>query len=179
MHFIPIDVFAIASQNGRGGSVKERELKSSILGGKYSNFEGGTRVPFVVHWPAKVKPGVSSALISQVDLLRSLAKLTGGQPAGPDSEDVLPALLGQSQKGRQFLVEQSNGLSLRDGNWKYIPPGKGQKVAAFTNTETGIDPEPQLYDLATDLGETNNLATANPGRLKSMVDKQGDITLKR
>jgi arylsulfatase A-like enzyme len=145
----------------------------ALRGGKGSKFEGGTRIPFIVHWPTRVKPGVSDALVSQVDLLRSFAELTGadlGPGAAPDSENVLPALLGESKKGRQLLVEQANGLSLRDGSWKYIAPAKGMKVAPNTNTATGMDPEPQLYDLSSDLGETKNLATQQPAKLKQMVE---------
>ena len=53
----------------------------ALRGGKGSKFEGGTRVPFVVHWPARVKPGVTDAMVSQVDLMRSFASLTGpGRP---------------------------------------------------------------------------------------------------
>lgn len=142
-----------------------------LRGGKYSNFEGGTRVPFIVHWPARVKPGVSDALVSQTDLLRSFADLTGAAVpggGGPDSENVLPALLGESRKGRQVLVEQASVLSLRDGNWKYIQPGKGARVNPNTNTEMGNDPAPQLYDLAADLGETRNVAADHPDRVKQM-----------
>lgn len=142
-----------------------------LRGGKYSIFEGGTRIPFIVHWPGRVKPGVSDALISQVDLPRSLAALTGGKftPAGaPDSENVLPALLGQSRKGRQTLVEQATGLALRDGAWKYIAPNNGAKFNKSTNTEMGNDPQPQLYNLSTDLGETRNLASAEPARVTQM-----------
>jgi len=145
-----------------------------LRGGKYSNFEGGTRVPLIVHWPARVKPGVSDALISHVDLLRSLAQLTGADlppGASPDSENVLPALLGESRKGRQLLVEQAGDLSLRDGTWKYISPGKGPKVEPNTNTEMGTDPGPQLYDLSTDLGETRNLAAEHPAKVAEMADK--------
>ena len=47
-------------------------------GGKYSNFEAGTRVPFIVRWPGKVKPQVSDALVSHIDLFSSLAKLVDG-----------------------------------------------------------------------------------------------------
>jgi arylsulfatase A-like enzyme len=144
-----------------------------LRGGKYSNFEGGTRVPLIVHWPARVKPGVSDALISQVDLLRCFARLIGADlppGAGPDSEDLLPALLGESKKGRQWLVEQASVLSLRDGAWKYIPPSKGSKWNTNTNTELGNDPEPQLYDLSTDLGETKNLAAQQPERVKRMAE---------
>ena len=144
-----------------------------LRGGKYSNFEGGTRVPFLVHWPARVKPGVSDALISQVDLLRSFAELTGGGPepdGGPDSENVLPALLGESRNGRQLLVEQASVLSLRDGSWKYVTPSKSPKVNQNTNTEMGTDPEPQLYDLASDLGETKNVAPQHPDRVQRMAE---------
>ena len=80
-------------------------LAGPYRGGKYSNFDGGARVPFIVQWAGHVKPdSQSNALISQVDLLSSLAALTD-QPlpeqAGPDSMNVLPALLGRSKEGRR------------------------------------------------------------------------------
>ncbi len=130
-------------------------------GGKYSNFEGGTRVPFVVRWPARVKPAVSDALVSQVDFIASFAAMLDRPvPAGEaaDSENVLPALLGTSNVGRTLLVEQAGSLSLRQGSWKYISPGKGAKINENTNTELGNDASPQLYDLARDPGERTNLA---------------------
>jgi arylsulfatase A-like enzyme len=130
-------------------------------GGKYSNFEGGTRVPFVVRWPARVKPAVSDALVSQVDFIASFAAMLDRPvPAGEaaDSENVLPALLGTSNVGRTLLVEQAGSLSLRQGTWKYISPGKGAKINENTNTELGNDASPQLYDLARDPGERTNLA---------------------
>ena len=70
-----------------------------LRGGKYSAFEGGTRVPFLVRWPARVKPGVSTALVCQIDLMASLAALVGQKLAeedAPDSFDVLAALLGMT-----------------------------------------------------------------------------------
>lgn len=143
-------------------------------GGKYSNFEGGTRIPMVVHWPARVQGGTSDALISQVDFLRSFAALNGVNlppGAGPDSENVLNALLGESKQGRQLLVEQAGALSLRDGPWKYISPGKGAKVDRGTNTELGNDPAPQLYDLAADVGEKRNIASQHPDRVRTMAAK--------
>ena len=143
-----------------------------LRGGKYSIFEGGTRIPFIVHWPTRVKPGVSSALISQVDLLHSLAELTSTKiaPGGaPDSQNVLPALLGESQKGRQFLIEQASGLALRDGNWKFIAPNHDAAFDKNTNTELGNDPQPQLYDLASDIGETRNIAAQHPEKVTEML----------
>jgi arylsulfatase A-like enzyme len=141
-------------------------------GGKYSNFEAGTRIPFIVRWPGQVKPGISGALLTQVDLLASLATLTGQKLApadAPDSLDNLPALLGKSANGRAVLVEAAGGLSLRQGQWKYIEPNKRQKINKETNTELGNDSVPQLYDLSADPGETRNLASEQPARVQSMA----------
>ncbi len=142
-------------------------------GGKYSRFEGGTRIPFIVQWPARVKPGVSDALFGQLDLVRSLATLTGASiPPGAarDSENMLPALLGESKTGRSQLVEQAASLSLRQGQWKYIAPSKGPAVNPNTNTEMGADTQPQLYDLSADAGERKNVAADQPERVKQMAD---------
>lgn len=142
-----------------------------LRGGKYSNFEAGTRVPFIVRWPGKVKRGVSDALVSQIDFLTSFAaftKQTLANTDAPDSQEVMAALLGQAKTGRAHLVEQAGALALRVGQWKYIEPSRGQKYNANTNTETGNDPDVQLYDLATDLGETRNVAAAQPARVKEM-----------
>jgi len=141
-------------------------------GGKYSNFDGGTRVPFIVRWPGHVKPdSVSSALISQVDLLSSFAALTGQtlpEQAAPDSFNEVPALLGKSKTGRPDLVEDADVRSLVDGSWKLIQPSSFPKINKATNTELGNDPQPQLYNLANDPGEEQNLATQYPDRVKKM-----------
>ena len=140
-------------------------------GGKYSNFEGGTRVPFIVRWPGGVKRGVSDALVSQVDLLASLAAFTGQKLAAadaPDSHEMMLALLGKSKTGRKHLVEQAGALSLREGQWKYIEPRDGPKMNENTNTELGNDSTAQLYYLATDPGETRNLAAKHPDKVKEM-----------
>jgi arylsulfatase A-like enzyme len=149
-------------------------------GGKYSTFEGGTRVPFIVRWLGHVKPGVSDALVSHVDLLASFAALTsqtlGGADA-PDSHNLMPALLGQSEIGRRDLVEQGGGLALRQGRWKYIEPSNGPRVTAETNTELGNDTAAQLYDLAADPGEAINVAAKNPRKVKEMDDLLRQIKL--
>ena len=74
-------------------------------GGKYSNFDGGTRVPFMVRWPGHVKPdSTSDAMFSQLDMFASLAGLAGVKGlrtnAAPDSFNQLPALLGTLEKGQ-------------------------------------------------------------------------------
>lgn len=142
-----------------------------LRGGKYSAFEGGTRVPFLVRWPARVKAGVSPALVCQIDLLKSLSDLVGrklGDGDAPDSVDVLPALLGTSTKGRDDLVEHAGILALRQGPWKLIEPGRGPRVLANTNSETGQAGRAQLYNLEHDLSEKNDLAKEDPVRVQQM-----------
>lgn len=116
-------------------------------GGKYQIYEGGTRVPFIVRWPGKIRPGVSSALFSQVDLLASLAALLGKDvPAGhaQDSRNCLAALLGADTKGPEVILEQAKGVAIRHRQWKYLE-----------NTE-------QLYDMSVDPSETKDLSAAFP-----------------
>src|SRR5690242_2354819 len=142
-------------------------------GGKYSNFDGGTRVPFMVRWPGHVKPdSTSDALFSQLDMFASLASLTGqklGPEAAPDSFNELPALLGQSKKGRPYVIEHAGSLSILQDGWKFIAPSKGPKMNKNTNTELGNDPKPQLYNLTDDPGEQHNLADEEPERVKKLA----------
>lgn len=134
-------------------------------GGKYSKFEGGTRVPMVVRWTGRVKPGISNALFSQVDFIATLAALAGAPAPGPtaaDSRDHLPALLGDDPVGRESLIEHGGGLAVRRGKWKYVAPSNGRKMSIPTNTELGNDPAPQLYNVEADPGETQNVAAKHP-----------------
>jgi arylsulfatase A-like enzyme len=145
----------------------------NLRGGKYSAFNAGTRVPFIVRWPDRVKRDrISSALISQVDFLSSLASLAGvkiPEEAGPDSFNVLPALLGESQPGRDSLIVQAGVRSVIEGDWKLIPSSNLAKVNRNTNIETGNDSVPQLYNLAQDPGERSNLASQHPERVAAMT----------
>lgn len=144
-----------------------------LRGGKYSLFDGGTRVIFIARWNSKIKPGNTDALFSQIDLLASFAALTGqtlSNEDAPDSFNNIDALLGKSKKGREWLVEHAGRLTLIKGDWKFIEPGTGAKLQVNTNTETGNDPEPQLYNLNTDLGEKNNVASQNPLIVKELMD---------
>ena len=135
-------------------------------GGKYSKFEGGTRVPLVARWPQRIKPGTSSkALFSQVDFVATFAALVGAADrvaAVVDSRNHLPALLGDDPVGRATLIEHAGGLAVRHGTWKFIPASNGPKKSGPTNVELGNDPQPQLYDLDADPGETRNVADNHP-----------------
>ena len=141
-------------------------------GGKYSIFEGGTRVPFLVRWPAKIKPGVSDALMCQVDFPATFAALAGTNfefPTAPDSRNNLPALLGETKQGRTNLIEHAGGLAVRADEWKFIPKRPGRARTQFTDTETGNNPDVQLYNLKIDPGETQNLASENPEKVKELA----------
>jgi arylsulfatase A-like enzyme len=144
-----------------------------LRGGKYSLFDAGTRVMFIATWPGKILPGTSDALFSQIDLMASFAALTGQTPTkeeGPDSFNNLDALLGRSERARDWLVEHAGRLTIIKGDWKYIEPGGGVKIQVNTNTETGNDPLPQLYNLKTDPGEKNNVAVQNQAAVKELSD---------
>jgi len=157
-----------------------------LRGGKYSAFDGGTRVIFIAGWKNKIKPGTSDALFTQVDLMASFAALVGQSlpaGAGPDSRNHLNDLLGKSTAGRDWIIEQSSSskLSIIKGDWKYIEPGQGPKIQINTNTETGNDPEPQLYNLKTDLGEKKNVAPEHPLIVKELTEllrkiRESDVT---
>lgn len=145
----------------------------SLRGGKYSAFEGGTRVPFLVRWPEKVSSGTTSnALMCQIDFLATFAQLVGVRvpaDAAPDSLNMLPALIGSDRFGRDHLVEQAGILSLRMGPWKYIESSKGPAVNKNVNIETGNAQQPQLYQLEQDLSEQTNIADQHPEQLKIMA----------
>ena len=69
------------------------------------------------------------------------------------------------------MEHASNGrLSIIKGQWKFIEPGPGPKIQVNTNTETGNDTVPQLYNLRNDLGEKTNIATENPVIVKELTD---------
>jgi arylsulfatase A len=127
-------------------------------GGKYQIYEGGTRVPLIARWPAKIKPAISGAMISQIDLIASFSAMLGMEiPAGQaiDSRNNLPALLGEDTKGLTELVEEANNLALRDGPWKFVLKSKPKM------------PD-ELYNLDEDIGEMNNIITKQPERAATM-----------
>jgi arylsulfatase A-like enzyme len=142
-----------------------------LRGGKYSAFEGGTRVPWIMRWPGNIKPGVSDALVCQMDILASFAnflKQPLAKADAPDSYNVWNALLGKTKTGRKILVEQGGPLALVKNNWKYIEPGNEIPYHKLTDTETGGSPTPQLYDLSKDIGEKNNLAEKYAEKVKEL-----------
>lgn len=138
-------------------------------GGKYSLFDGGCHVPLAIYWQGHIQPVISNALVCQIDLVASLGQLIDAKfPAGLDSQNILPALLGQSQHGRSELVFEAQGrLGLRNGNYILIPPYNGPKTNE-TGNELGNNDEYSLYDITKDPGQLHNIATENPQLLEEM-----------
>lgn len=157
------------------GSVENRNGHNPhgpFRGGKYSIYEAGTRVPFIVSWPGRVQPGVSDAMVSQIDMLASFAALAGVKlpdDAAPDSLNTLSAFLGESRTGRDHLVVQARGIALRQGPWKLVPPRAEPLRGAGLPAREKDSTEPELYDLASDPGEKKNLAADHPARVREMM----------
>lgn len=145
-------------------------------GGKYSLYEAGTRVPCIWRWKGQIKPGVSDALLCQIDWFATFAEMLNQklpEGAAPDSQAMPSAWMGKEKKGRDWLVLQNgqNNLSVTDGRWKYVRPGEGAAYNKYVNIELGNSKEPQLFDLKKDIREKNNLATKYPERVKQMSDE--------
>ncbi|MFI3244176.1 MAG: sulfatase-like hydrolase/transferase [Akkermansia sp.] len=133
----------------------DHKPSGDFRGGKYSNFEGGTRVPCILNWAGKVPAGTSNALMSQIDWFASFASMLNVKiPAGAamDSQDHLSTWLGKDQAGRDELVK--NGFAISVGDWKYIAPSRGLGEL--------------LFNIAKDPSETKNLAPEEPEKLQEM-----------
>ena len=143
----------------------------NLRGGKYSLFDAGTHVPFLVQWKGTITPGVSDALVSQMDFVASFAALTNQKNTTPDSQNILDAFLGKSDKGREsILLGQGNISTYKKGDWVLIPPHKGGKITnKWVNIETGRDSVMQLYNTKEDPSQTNNLADKNPDKLQELL----------
>ncbi|MCB1275399.1 sulfatase [Prosthecobacter sp.] len=133
-----------------------------LRGAKGMVYEGGMRVPFLVSWPAKIKPGIYEQPVIALDFLpTSLAAAdeAGLTPKNLDGVNLLPFLSGENTSApHDTLFWRTNGPggnnAVRRGNWKLVRLGKA---------------EPELYDLAADIGETKNLAAEKPEIVKELV----------
>ncbi|MBL7737337.1 MAG: arylsulfatase [Chitinophagaceae bacterium] len=173
-------------RDGSYDNLNGHNPSGNLREGKYSAYEGGARVPFIIRWPAKIKPGKSDALFSQVDLLATLASIAGNKDADKqttDSRDYHPALLGKSNKGREYVVQQnmSSTLSIVKGDWKYIEPTDKPQFNLYTypKTDMGNNKQPQLFNIAEDPREKENLAEKYPDKLKELKTLLTEIKNKK
>jgi arylsulfatase len=129
-----------------------------LRGFKGSLHEGGIRVPFIVRWLGKIKPGQTSELpCAAYDVLPTLCELAGTKtPKDIDGISLVPTLLGKGkQQEHEFLYWEFPGYggqqAVRLGNWKGIRKNLNKGLSAL-----------ELYDLASDIGETKDLAKQQP-----------------
>ena len=173
----PNTLVVFSSDNGFASSVGAKDLESRghhpsgpLRGYKSDAWEGGHRVPFIVRWPGVVQPGtVCHQLVHQADLMRTCAEILGTalpDTVGEDSFSLIPLLKGGTAPVREHAVSCSaRGVpAVRLGSWKYIAGPSAGGLSKGSDASQAI----QLYDLAADIGERNNLAEAQPDRIVAM-----------
>ena len=147
--------------------VGEHSPTGGLRGGKYSAYEGGTRVPFIVHWPAEIKASaVKDELVSQIDFLDVMACVAGvsrGESLSPDGHpSQVTTWLGQEGAGRPYAIgmAQNHTLTLRTPVWKYIEPKGGAAMIPWgPKIETGYSTSSQIFmSVDGEYDETHNRA---------------------
>ncbi|MEX2336501.1 MAG: arylsulfatase [Fulvivirga sp.] len=162
-------IIMFASDNGphKEGGADPNFFQSNgeLRGHKRDLYEGGIRTPFIVNWPSKVKAGQTSAHISAFwDILPTLAEIAGAEQV-PENDGIsfLPTILGEKDQAKHDnlyweFVEQGGKQAVRKGDWKAV------KVNVKENPDAPIE----LYNLAKDLSEQNDVASQHPDIVKEM-----------
>ncbi|MEJ7766365.1 MAG: arylsulfatase [Chitinophagaceae bacterium] len=170
-------IIMFSSDNGPAASAVElggNFFKSAgpFRGMKQDLYEGGIREPFIVMWPGKIKPGSVSDLISvQYDMMATLSEITGVKAPPNDGISFLPTMLGNNamQKKRAYIYfefpEKGGQVAIRMGDWKGVR----------RNVKQNVNAPWELYNLAVDIGEKNDVSAANPAivqQLKELAKKE-------
>lgn len=174
----------VTSDNGPETTYRERLKRfghasaGGLRGGKRDLYEGGHRVPFIVRWPAVVKPGQrSSDLVCQTDVLATMAQVLGRELESDEAEDsvsFLPILKGEQRASRPPIIHHSSTgyFAIRDGRWKLnMIRGSGGSLAPRIVEAKPGEPQFELYDISADLAETNNVASQEPGVVSRLRDE--------
>lgn len=158
-----------------------------LRGLKRDLYEGGHRVPFLAKWPGVIAPGsVSDALVSQIDLMATLAAAAGAElPANSahDSHNLLPVWKGGGGPGpRRTLVHNTvaDTYAIRHENWVLIAhrTGAHTPVPEWFNQENGYkrnDQPGELYDLAADLAQKHNLYSSRPDKVAELTKRLAEV----
>ena len=176
-------IIVFTSDNGCSPSAGFGELSAAghhssyiYRGAKADIFEGGHRIPFIVRWPAKVTAGSeTNATICLTDFMATLADMFQRplkDNEGEDSFSLLPLLLQKKGYARTSIIHHSidGNFSIRENDWKLIFARGSGGWSAPTEKEAKAQglPDIQLYNLKTDIGETNNVASNHPSIVKEL-----------
>jgi len=180
----------LTSDNGCSPSAKYPELLAKghnpsyhFRGTKADIWDGGHRVPFLVRWPAAVKAGTTSDQVACLsDLFATCADILDQKLSdnmAEDSVSLLPALQGHANQAVRATIVHSSiygTFAIREGNWKleFCPGSGGWSHPQPGSAEEQKLPPLQLYDLANDIAETNNVVAQHPeivAHLKQLLEK--------
>lgn len=146
-------------------------------GHKADIYEGGHRVPFIARWPGRIEGGrITRALTCLTDLYATLEAISGQSRqalGGEDGFSLLPVFDGQATSGRDSLISHSidGSFAIRQGSWKLcLSAGSGGWSSPRENEakKNGLPPM-QLFNLDDDPGETKNLLSASPEKVKALL----------
>ncbi len=156
------------------------DLNRPWCGRKHSVYQGGFRVPFLARWPGRVPAGSECGeTISVADMLATVARIVGEKLPPPsegaeDSCDVLPAFLGEKTGGplrADMIVHSADGnFAIRQGPWKWIEGKAHPDTKPGALRSRAAEFRPQLYNLADDPGEKNDLVGKEPEVAKRLSD---------
>ena len=140
-----------------------------LRNGKGSCYEGGYRLPCIIKWPGKIKPGViSDAIFATIDFMptfSNICKFDLPESVHIDGIDQTALLLGKRDKGRDFFYFNKAGV--RKGKWKYLKADAHFYGYAIEDDREKME---ELYNLETDIGETNNLAKKFPEKVAELKE---------
>ena len=140
-----------------------------LRNGKGSCYEGGYRLPCIIKWPGKIKPGViSDAIFATIDFMptfSNICKFDLPESVHIDGIDQTALLLGKRDKGRDFFYFNKAGG--RKGKWKYLKADAHFYGYAIEDDRKKIE---ELYNLEIDIGETNNLAKKFPEKVAELKE---------
>ena len=148
----------------------DHDPRAGTRGGKYSLYDGGTHIPLITYWKGHIQPGISEAMVSQLDFFASMAEFIGTEaPEGLDSRNHLDAFLGRADEARESMVlEAQQCLSYREGNYQLIPPYQRPERNITQNELGGSTDTWTLYDLSQDRGQLHDIAAEHPEIVERM-----------
>ncbi len=143
-----------------GGPLAQTAVNTPLRGGKHQDYEGGIRVPFLVCWPAQLKPGESQAVVSSLDILPTTlaaARIPSPTERPLDGINILPILQSSQHVPSRDLFwcsgSDAGWWAVRSGDWKLV--GDKNRIS--------------LFDLSRDVSEAHDLATQLPAKVAELT----------